>query len=75
MTSAFPWSAVIKHTPSAADTHSTTWPRQRSVASTAAITAGILPECPTMSGFAKLTTANRNPSPIALAEARRHLVR
>ena len=34
-------------------------PRQRSASSTAVTTAGIEPVCPTMSGFAKFTTANR----------------
>src|SRR5262245_60028437 len=58
MCSAFPWSAVTRQTPSSARTHSTTRPSAASAASTAAMTAGIEPVCPTMSGFAKLTTAN-----------------
>src|SRR5688572_7817839 len=58
ITSAFPWSAVTKHTPSTARTQSSTRPSAASVASTAATTAGIDLVWPTMSGFAKFTTQN-----------------
>ena len=65
MRSAFPWSAVTKHTPPASWTHSTTRPSARSAASTAATTAGMTPVCPTMSGLAKFTTQNAYPSAIS----------
>ena len=57
--SALLWSAVTRQTPPAACVASTTTPRHSSVTSTAVVTAGIEPVCPTMSGFAKLITANR----------------
>ena len=68
ITSAFPWSAVTSVTPSPSRTASSTRPRQRSTVSTAATVAGIDPVWPTMSGFAKLTTANRYPLPDLVAK-------
>ena len=44
--SAFPWSAMIRHTPPARATASTTRPRHASVVSTASTTAGITPVWP-----------------------------
>ena len=57
--SALPWSAVTSDAARARSTHSTTRPRHASTVSTAVTTAGIEPVCPTMSGFAKLTTHER----------------
>ena len=57
--SALPWSAVTRQIPPAACVASTTTPRHSSVTSTAVVTAGIEPVCPTMSGFAKLITAKQ----------------
>ena len=54
-----------RRVPPSLDTRSTTRPRHRSVISTAATTAGITPVWPTMSGLAKLTTANAYPLPIS----------
>ena len=56
--SALPWSAVTSATPPARSTAATITPSAASAASTPAITAGSTPEWPTMSGFARLTTAN-----------------
>ncbi len=65
MTSAFPWSAVIRHTPSAG-LDALDDAAERAVGRLdSAVTAGIEPVWPTMSGFAKFTTANAYPSPIS----------
>ena len=58
MWSALPWSAVTMHAPPVACTASTTRARHASTVSIAVTAAGITPVWPTMSGLAKLMTAN-----------------
>ena len=75
MLSALPWSAVTISAPPLSCTASTTRPRHSSTASIALTAAGITPEWPTMSGFAKLRMPKRGeasfqPSMNASAAAR-----
>src|SRR4029079_3613415 len=68
--SAFPWSAVTSPVPPACSTAARIAPSAASDASTPAITAGRTPVCPTMSGWARLTTAKAYPFPRCSAKQR-----